>query len=293
MSLFTGSCVAIVTPFYKDGSVNYESLKKHINFLIENKTDSIVVCGTTGESSTLSDEEKINITKFAVNTVNGRIPVFAGAGSNDTDKTIRLCIDLEKVGVQGLLIVTPYYNKTTQKGLINHYKSIAEIISIPIILYNVPSRTGLNLLPSTAFELSKIANIVAIKEASGDISQVAEIASLCGKDLDIYAGNDDQILATLALGGKGVISAVANIIPKDIHDIVETFMQGDIESSKRLQLNMLNLIKAVFCEVNPIPIKEALNLMDMESGVFRPPLCEMDKDNKEYLIDEMKKYGLI
>lgn len=293
MSLFTGSCVAIVTPFSKDGSVNYESLKSHINFLIKNKTDSIVVCGTTGESSTLSDKEKINIVKFTVNTVNNRVPVLAGAGSNNTDKTIKLCIDLEKTGIQGLLIVTPYYNKTTQKGLVQHYKLIANSVNLPIILYNVPGRTGLNLLPSTAYDLSKLPNIVGIKEASGDISQVAEIASLCGSNLDIYAGNDDQILPTLALGGKGVISAVANIIPKDTHDIVELFMKGDMESSRNLQFNMLNLIKAIFCEVNPIPVKEALNLMGMECGGFRAPLCEMDKNNKDYLINEMKKYGLI
>lgn len=293
MSLFTGSCVAIVTPFNKDGSVNYISLKKHIEFLLENNTDAIVACGTTGESATLTHKEKIEITQFVVDTVNKRIPVIAGAGCNDTNKTLILCTELEKTGIDGLLIVTPYYNKTTQKGLINHYKLIANSVQLPIILYNVPSRTGLNMVPSTVYELSKVTNIVGIKEASGDIGQVAEIISLCGDYFDIYAGNDDQIVATLALGGKGVISAVANIVPKDTHDMVESFLNGNIGKSRALQLNMLNLIKAVFCEVNPIPVKEALNVMGMESGCLRPPLCNMEIRNREYLINEMKIYGLI
>jgi len=293
MALFTGSCVAIVTPFNEDNSINFDSLKKHINFLIENKTDAIVACGTTGESATLSDQEKIAVTKFVVDTVAKRIPVIAGAGSNDTDKTIKLCSELEKLGIDGFLIVTPYYNKTTQTGLIKHYKLISESVNKPIIVYSVPGRTGLNILPSTAFEISKFSNIVGIKEASGDISQVAEIAALCGDNLDIYTGNDDQILATLSLGGKGVISAVANIVPKNTHDLVESFISGDITTSRKLQFDMLNLIKAVFCEVNPVPVKEALNLMGMESGGFRPPLFEMEPKNKEYLIQEMKAYGLI
>lgn len=293
MSLFIGSCVAIVTPFKKDGSVNYDSLKKHINFLIDNKTDAIVACGTTGESSTLTHNEKIEVTKFVVNTVNNRIPVIAGAGCNDTNKTLTLCAQLESTGIDGLLIVTPYYNKATQKGLIHHYELIANSVKVPIILYNVPSRTGLNMSPSTVYELSKIPNIVGLKEACGDITQVAEVISLCGNNFDVYSGNDDQILATLALGGKGVISAVANIIPKDTHNIIEYFLRGNIEKSRALQLNMLNLIKAIFCEVNPIPVKEALNLMGMESGYFRLPLCPLDIKNKEYLANEMKLYGLI
>lgn len=293
MSIFTGSGVAIVTPFNEDETINYPELKKLIEFQIENGTDAIIICGTTGEASTLTDEEQIDCVRYAVEVVNKRIPVIAGAGSNHTAHAIELAQGCEKAGADAVLLVTPYYNKTTQKGLIEHYKMIAESINIPIILYNVPSRTGLNITPKTCYELSKIKNIVAIKEASGNISQVAEIAALCGPDFDIYSGNDDQVLPLLSLGGKGVISVLANVAPRDTHDMVMSYLEGDTKRATKLQLDTLNLINALFCETNPIPVKAAVNLMGFNAGKCKMPLCSMEDKNFERLKEAMKDYGLI
>lgn len=293
MSIFTGAGVAIVTPFKEDKTVDFDTFEKLINFQIENGTDAIVVCGTTGEPSTLSEDEQLNVIKFCVEKVAKRVPVIAGAGSNNTMHSVKLCKKCEEIGVDGLLIVTPYYNKTTQKGIINHYKILAESVSLPIILYNVPSRTGLNMLPKTILELSKIDNIVGVKEASGNISQVIEIASICPKDFYIYSGNDNQILPILSVGGKGVISVMANIIPKDTHNIIQTFFDGDFEKSKNLQLSTVELNNALFCEVSPIPIKTALELMGYGKAHFREPLVNMEEQDIIVLKNAMKNYGLI
>lgn len=293
MALFTGSGVAIVTPFNKDGSVNYDAFEKMINYQIENKTDAIIVCGTTGEASTLTDDEQIETIKFCVDTVKKRVPVIAGAGSNHTEHGIELCKKSQQVGADGLLIVTPYYNKTTQKGLVTYYKNMAGSVDIPVIMYSVKGRTGLNIAPETVKKLSEIDNIVAIKEASGDLSQVAQIAALCGDKIDIYSGNDDQILPLLSLGGKGVISVLANVAPKNTHDMVMKFLEGNIEESKKLQLEAIELINALFCEVNPIPVKAALNMMGFNAGGYREPLVEMEDKNYDRLKIAMKNYGLI
>lgn len=293
MSLFKGSGVAIVTPFNPDGSVNFDSLEKLIEFQIENKTDAIVVCGTTGEASTLTDEEQIETIKFAVDKTNKRVPVIAGAGSNYTDHGIELCKASEKAGADGLLLVTPYYNKTTQKGLISHYTECAKSVDLPIIIYNVPVRTGLNVSPKTAYELSKIDNIVAIKEASGNISQIAEIAYLCQGKLDLYSGNDDQITPILSLGGIGVISVSANIIPLDTHNLVQRYLDGDAKGSAELQLKAIPLVKELFCEVSPIPVKAALNMLGFNVGGYRKPLVDMDESNYNNLKKAMQNYGLI
>lgn len=293
MSIFTGSGVAIITPFNEDETINYPELKKLIEFQIENGTDAIIICGTTGEASTLTDEEQIDCVRYAVEVVNKRIPVIAGAGSNHTSHAIELAQGCEKAGADAVLLVTPYYNKTTQKGLIKHYKMIAESINIPIILYNVPSRTGLNITPKTCYELSKIKNIVAIKEASGNISQVAEIAALCGPDFDIYSGNDDQVLPLLALGGKGVISVLANVAPRYTHDMVASYLNGDTKTATKMQLDALHLINMLFCETNPIPVKAAVGLMGYNTGNCKMPLCEMDENNFENLKKAMEDFGII
>lgn len=289
--LFEGSGVALVTPF-KDGKVNYEKLGKLIEWHIANKTDSIIVCGTTGESATMTDEERKTTIKFVVDKVNKRIPVIAGSGSNNTAYSIELSKYCQAVGVDGLLIVTPYYNKSTQDGLIKHYTTIANSVDLPIILYNVPGRTGVNIKPSTVEKLSKIENIVAIKEASGDISQVAEIARLCGEDFTIYSGNDDQIVPILSLGGSGVISVLANVLPKETHDIVEKYLTGDVVESRKLQLGVNELVSSLFIEVNPIPVKAAMNLMGMEAGELRLPLTNISEQNLEILRNNMMKYGI-
>lgn len=290
MTLFKGSGVAIVTPF-NDRGVDYEVLKNLINWHIENKTDAIVVCGTTGEAPTMSDKEKKEVFKFAVDTVNKRVPVIAGTGSNNTHHAIELSKYAESIGVDGLLVVTPYYNKTTQKGLVEHYKAINDAVNIPIIVYNVPGRTGLNVLPKTLVKMSKLKNIAAVKEASGDIGQVAEIARLC-PDLDLYSGNDYMIVPLLSVGGIGVITVVGNILPEDTHNIVEYYLNGEIEKSRKLQLKMNGLVNSLFIETNPIPVKTAMNLMNLSAGKLRLPLTEMNDDNKQILIDEMKKYGI-
>ena len=293
MSIFVGSGVAIVTPFNQDGSVNYDSLGNMIDYQIENKTDAIIICGTTGEASTLSDDEQIEVIKFAIEKTNKRVPVIAGAGSNDTNHGKELCKRAEKVGADGLLIVTPYYNKTSPKGLKKYFENMAGSVDIPVIMYSVKGRTGLNIPPKIVKELSKVENIVGIKEASGDISQVAEIAALCGDDIDIYSGNDDQILPVLSLGGKGVISVLANVAPEDTHNMIMKFLNGDIEGAKKIQLNAINLIKNLFSEVNPIPVKAALNMMGMNAGAYREPLTEMEDDNYKNLENALKEYGLI
>lgn len=293
MSLFKGAGVAIVTPFHEDGTVNYPVFKELIEFQIANHTDALIVCGTTGEASTLTDEEQIECVRFSVETVAKRIPVIAGAGSNDTNHAIHLAQGCEKAGADGILLVTPYYNKATQKGLILHYTAIANSISLPIILYNVPSRTGLNIAPSTCFALSKVKNIIAVKEASGNFSNIVEIAALCGPDFDIYSGNDDQTLPIMALGGRGVISVLSNIIPKDIHDMVAKYQSGDLAGALKLQCQVIDLNNSIFCEVNPIPVKTALNLMGYKAGPCKLPLCDMEEKNLERLRTSMKNYGLL
>ena len=293
MSIFTGAGVALVTPMNADGSVNFEKMKELIEFQIANDTDALIICGTTGEATTISDEDQIECVRFAKEVAAGRVPVIAGAGSNDTAHCIELAQACEKAGADGVLLVTPYYNNATQKGLILHYTAVAESINIPIILYNVPGRTGCNIAPKTVAELAKVKNIVAVKEASGNLSQVAEIAALVGPDFDIYSGNDDQILPVLSLGGKGVISVLSNVAPKQTHDMVAKFFEGDIQGSIKLQLDAIELIGALFCEVNPIPVKTALNLMGYEVGACKLPLCEMEPKNLETLKTAMKNYGLI
>jgi 4-hydroxy-tetrahydrodipicolinate synthase len=291
MSIFKGSGVAIVTPFNESG-VDFEKLRELLEWHIENSTDAIVVCGTTGEASTMSEAEKKETIKFTVEVVNKRIPVIAGTGSNNTAASINMSKWAESIGVDGLLIITPYYNKTTQKGLIEHFKAIAESVKIPLVLYNVPSRTGMNLEPKTLLALTKFENIVAVKEASGNISQIAKIKALCGDRIDIYSGNDDQIIPIMALGGLGVISVIANIIPKDVHNLCQLFLEGKTLEALKLQLDFLGLNDAVFIETNPIPVKTAMNLLGMKAGNLRLPLCDMSEGNLEVLKQELVKYGL-
>ena len=288
--IFKGSGVAIVTPF-KDGRVDFAKLEELVDWQIPEGTDAIVVAGTTGEASTMNDNDHLAAIKCVIDKVNKRVPVIAGTGSNDTHHAIELSQEAEKLGADGLLLVTPYYNKATQKGLIIHYTAIAESVDIPIILYNVPGRTGVNILPKTALELSKIKNIVAMKEASGDISQIAKLASIVPEDFAIYSGNDDQIVPILSLGGIGVISVVANICPKDTHDMVMKYLEGDVKASTKLQLDMKSLIDALFIEVNPIPVKTALNVLGFDVGELKLPLCEMEPSNLEVLKKELKNYG--
>ncbi len=290
--IFKGCGTAIITPFMEDG-VNFEEFKKMLEFQIENGADAIIVCGTTGEASTMTLDERKETIKFAVKIANGRVPIIAGTGANCTKNAIEMTKYAESVGVDGALVVTPYYNKTTQAGLIEHYKVIAESTKLPIILYSVPSRTGVNILPETCKELSKIENIVAIKEASGNLSQIAEIANLCGEELNIYSGNDDQITAILAVGGVGVISVLSNIAPKYTHDIVNNFLNGNVKDAMDLQIRAIPLIRALFCEVNPIPVKAAMNMLGYNAGKPRLPLIEMSKNGKDKLEKELKDFGLI
>lgn len=292
-SLFKGSGVAIVTPMNDDGSINYDSLGDIIEFQINSKTDAIIVCGTTGESATLTDEEHSSVIKFTVDRVNKRIPVIAGTGSNNTKHALELSLAAQELGVDGLLIVTPYYNKTSQKGLVKHYTYIADRVNLPIILYNVPSRTGCSISVDTCIKLSQHHNIVAIKEASGNISHVAKIIAACKDDLDVYSGNDDQTVAMMALGAKGVISVFANICPRQSHEICSEFFHNNISESARLQLKYLNLMNALFSDVNPIPIKEAMNMMGFKCGKCRMPLDSMSEDKYLELRNVMHSYGLI
>lgn len=294
MPIFKGAGVAIVTPFTQDDKVNFEELGKMIDFQIAGGTDAIIICGTTGESSTLTHEEHDECIKFAVEHTAGRVPVIAGTGSNSTAEAIRLSTHAQNNGADALLLVTPYYNKATQKGLIQHYTAIANSVDLPIILYNVPSRTGVNILPQTAVTLAKnVKNIVAIKEASGNISQVAELAAIADGCIDIYSGNDDQVVPLLSLGGVGVISVLSNVMPKLTHDMVMSYLNGDVKLSRQLQLSVMNLNKALFYEVNPIPVKEALNMMGWNAGAVRSPLCEMEPQHKELLRKELAAMKLI
>lgn len=288
--IFTGSGVAIVTPFTNDG-VDFDKLGELIDYQIREKTDAIVICGTTGEASTMPDTEHISVIEYAVKKVNKRVPVIAGTGSNDTRHAIHLSRKAEEAGVDAILSVTPYYNKTTQKGLYEHFKVIAASIGIPVVLYNVPSRTNLNINPETIKQLSEIDNIVAIKECN--LNQVGDIINLCGDDFTIYSGEDALVVPFLSLGGKGVISVMANIIPKDTHDIAVKYLAGDVEGSRKIQLKTLNLIKGLFIEVSPIPIKAAMNLMGMNVGKCRMPLVDMNEKNLDILNNAMKEYGLI
>ena len=280
--LFQGCGTAIATPFNEEG-VNLKEFAKLLEEQIDQGVDAIIVCGTTGESATMTEEERLQTIECAVKTSKGRVPIIAGTGSNNTKAVIEMNKKVEKLGVDGVLIVTPYYNKTIQKGLIEHYKIIAQNTTLPIILYNVPSRTGVNILPQTCLELSKIENIVAIKEASGNISQIAEIANLCRDNLNIYSGNDDQIIPILSLGGKGVISVLSNIKPKYTHDMCEKFFEGEIEEACKMQIDAIPLIKALFSEVNPIPVKAGLNMIGYDYGIPRLPLIEMSDEGKEIL----------
>lgn len=290
--IFKGCGTAIVTPFTEDG-VNFEEFGRLIEDQIKNKVDSIIVCGTTGEASTMTLEEKKETIKFAVEKVNKRIPVIAGTGGNCTKSVIEMTKYAESIGVDGALIVTPYYNKTTQEGLIAHYKMIAENTSLPIIMYSVPGRTGVNILPSTCLELSKIENIVAIKEASGNLSQVAEIAALCRDNLNIYSGNDDQILPILSVGGIGVISVLSNVAPLYTHEMIEKYEKGNIKEATKMQLDAIILINALFCEVNPIPVKEALNMLGWNMGKPRLPLVKLSAKGKVQMEEALKCFGLL
>ncbi|MFL8672921.1 4-hydroxy-tetrahydrodipicolinate synthase [Clostridioides sp. GD02404] len=290
--IFKGSAVALVTPFTKDNKVDFDKLGELVEYQIANGTDAIVSCGTTGEANTMTDEEQLATIKYVVEKVNKRVPVIAGSGSNDTMHSVNLSQEAEKLGVDALLIITPYYNKANKAGLKRHFETIANSVKLPIILYNVPGRTCVNISPSLIVELAKIDNIVAVKEASGDLGQVAEIASLVPDDFAIYSGNDDTILPLLSLGGQGVISVLANVCPQETHDLVAKFFEGDIEGSRKLQLGMDALIAALFIEVNPIPVKTAMNLLGFNVGDLRLPLAEMDPVNLEVLKKELVNFGL-
>lgn len=292
MSIFKGSAVAIVTPF-NDSGVNYKKLKELIEWHIEEGTDAIVICGTTGEASTMSIDERKKSIEFTVDVINKRIPVIAGTGTNDTKASIEMSIFAESVGVDGLLVITPYYNKTTNKGLIKHFEAINNVVNTPIILYNVPSRTGVNITPNQLLELSKLKNVVAIKEASGNISQVAQMKALCKNKIDIYSGNDDQVIPIMSLGGLGVISVLANIMPKNVHTMIDSYLSGDIKNALKIQLDNLDITNKLFIETNPVPVKTALNLMGKDVGLFRLPLCEMDDKNLDILKSSLKEYNLI
>ena len=294
MSVFTGAGVAIVTPMKANGEVNYEKFAELIEFQIEGGSDAIIVCGTTGEASTLSHEEHLDVVKYCIDKVAGRIPVIAGTGSNCTETAIYLSQEAEKYGADGVLLVSPYYNKATQNGLYAHFKTIADSISIPVILYNVPGRTGCNILPETVVRLCQdVPNIVGVKEASGNISQVARLAALAKGCVDIYSGNDDQIVPILSLGGKGVISVLSNIAPKETHEICQKYFDGDVQGSLQIQLDAMEVCDKLFIEVNPIPVKKALNLMGMEAGTLRMPLTDMEPANAAKLEKAMKEFGIL
>lgn len=295
MAIFTGAGVAIVTPFHEDGSVNYEAFEKQIELQIAGGTDAIIVCGTTGESSTLTHEEHLEVIRFCVEKVNKRIPVVAGTGSNCTQTAIYLSQEAEKAGADGLLLVTPYYNKCTQKGLYEHFKMVAESVNIPIILYNIPGRTGGVLIqPETVVSLCRdVKNIVGVKDATGNISGVAKVLQLANGDVDLYSGNDDQIVPILSLGGKGVISVLSNVAPKQTHDICQLYFDGKVKESAQLQLKALPVIDGLFCEVNPIPVKKAMNLMGLNAGPLRRPLTEMEDEHAEKLAAAMKEFGIL
>jgi len=294
MAIFTGAGVAIVTPMKPNGEVNYEAFARHIEFQIENHTDAIIVCGTTGEASTLTHEEHLDCIRFCVKQVAGRIPVIAGTGSNCTETAIYLSQEAEKAGVDGLLLVTPYYNKATQNGLKEHFTMIANSVKVPIILYNIPGRTGVNMLPETIVSLcGEVPNIVGVKDATGNLGQFVKLMALAKGKVDVYSGNDDQIVPLLSMGAKGVISVLSNIAPQQTHDICAKFFEGKVDESAQMQMDAIELINSLFCEVNPIPVKKALNLMGREAGVLRRPLTEMEDANAARLEKAMKEYGLL
>ena len=293
MSVFKGAAVAIVTPMFENGEVNYPKLGEIIEYQIAHKTDAIVICGTTGEASTLSHEEHLEVIDYCVKKVAKRVPVIAGTGSNCTETAIYLSQEAEKSGADALLVVTPYYNKATQKGLIAHYTAVAESVELPIIMYNVPGRTGCKILTEKAATLVRnVKNIVGIKEACGNISQIAKLMSICGDEIELYSGNDDQIVPIMSLGGLGVISVLSNVAPEETHDIVEMYLDGDVRGSMELQLKAIPLIDQLFCEVNPIPVKAGMNLMGFEVGPLRMPLTEMEDAHKENLKAAMKDFGI-
>lgn len=291
--IFTGAAVAIITPMHEDGTVNYEEFARFVDWQIENGTDAIVICGTTGESSTLDVDEHMAAIKWCIEYVNGRIPVIAGTGSNSTASAIEMSVEACEYGADALLLVTPYYNKTSQAGLIAHYTAIHDATDKPIILYNVPSRTGLNIKPETALELSKLPRINGIKEASGDLDQIAKVKKLCGDELNIWSGNDDQIVDILDRGGLGVISVLSNVCPQETHDIVAKYLDGDKEASRALMDKYMKLAKTLFCDVNPIPVKEAVNLMGYKAGHCRMPLVDLSDENKKLMKETLEEYGLI
>ncbi|MDE6722623.1 MAG: 4-hydroxy-tetrahydrodipicolinate synthase [Eubacterium sp.] len=291
--IFTGAAVAIITPMNEDGTVNYEEFAKFVDWQLENGTDAIVICGTTGESSTLEVDEHIECIRWCINYVNGRCKVIAGTGSNSTASAIEMSKEACEDGADALLLVTPYYNKTSQRGLIAHYKAIHDATDKPIILYNVPSRTGVNILPETAAEIAKLPRVNGIKEASGNLDQIAKINELCGDDLNIWSGNDDQIVDVLERGGKGVISVLSNVCPQETHDIVAKYLDGDIEGSKALMDKYMKLAKTLFCDVNPIPVKEAVNMIGYKAGQCRLPLIDMTDENKALMKATLEEYGLI
>lgn len=294
MAIFEGAGVALITPFTAEGDVNYPKLEELIEEQIAGGTDAIISCGTTGESSTMSHAEHLDVVRFTCKVVNKRIPVIAGTGSNSTREAIYLSQEAEKVGADGLLIVTPYYNKATQGGLIKHYTMIAESVNIPILLYHIPGRTGVTMKPETIVELCReVPNIVGVKEASGNFSTIAKIMNLADGCIDLYSGNDDQIVPLLALGGKGVISVLSNVAPVQTHEICASYFRGEVQKSCRMQLEAIPLIDALFCEVNPIPVKAAMNLMGKETGPLRMPLTEMEPQNREKLAKAMKDYGIL
>ena len=294
MAIFTGAGVAIVTPMKPNGEVNYEAFARHIEFQIANHTDAIIVCGTTGEASTLTHEEHLECIRFCVKQVAGRIPVIAGTGSNCTQTAIYLSQEAEKVGVDGLLLVTPYYNKATQKGLKEHFTMVANSVKVPIILYNIPGRTGVNIQPETIVSLcEEVPNIVGVKDATDNLNQFMKLMALAKGKVDVYSGNDNQIVPLMSMGAKGVISVLSNIAPQQTHDICAKYLEGKVTESAQMQLDALDLVSALFCEVNPIPVKKALNLMGREAGGLRRPLTEMEDENAKKLEKAMKEYGLL
>lgn len=294
MAIFTGAGVAIVTPFHEDGSVNYEKFGEHIEAQIAGGTDAIIVCGTTGESSTLSHEEHVEVIRYCVEKTAGRIPVIGGTGSNCTQTAIYLSQEAQKAGVDGILLVSPYYNKATQQGLYEHFRMVAESVEVPVLLYNIPGRTGVAINPETVVRLCReVPNIVGVKDATGNIAQVAELMHLSGGNVDLYSGNDGEIVPLLALGAKGVVSVLSNIAPRQTHEICAKFFEGKVEESLKIQLDAIPLIKALFCEVNPIPVKKAMNLMGMEAGPLRRPLTEMEEEHAKKLEAAMREFGIL
>lgn len=291
--VFKGSGVALVTPMHSDGSVNFEVLGEILEFQIKNKTDAIIICGTTGESATMSDEERAAVIDFAVKNVAGRVPIIAGTGSNSTEHALKMSKKAQELGADAILVVTPYYNKTSQRGLIRHYSYIADNVDLPMILYNVPSRTGISIRPETYAELAKHPNIVATKEANGDLSAIAKTIALCGDDLGVYSGNDDQTIPILSVGGLGVISVFANVCPYESYEISEKFFAGNINAARELFLRSNELMKALFCDVNPIPVKEAMNQLGFSCGSCRLPLVPLSAENKDKLVTAMRKFGVV